>query len=99
MKSVNNLSYNSYLTIQVNEYFLNELKSMFNNKLMITKDELSEVLNLSSRTISNKMSNGTLNIKFIKLGNSMQSAVMFPIIAVAEYLTKEMQEEKTLIAS
>jgi len=98
MKAVNNITYNSYLTIQVNEYFLNELKSRYNNKLMISKNELSEVLNISSRTISNKMSNRTLNIKFIKLGDSMQSGVMFPIIAIAEYLTNQMQEENICVA-
>lgn len=98
MKAVNNPTYNSYLTIQVNEYFLNELKSRYNNKLMITKNELSEVINLAPRTISNQMSEGKLNIKFIKLGKSMQSTVMFPIIAVAEYLTKKMQEENIFVA-
>ena len=98
MKAVNNPTYNSYLTIQVNEYILTELKNMFDNRLMITKNELSKVLNQSSRTISNKMSNGTLNIKFIKLGSSMQSGVMFPIIAIAEYLTNQMQEENILVA-
>jgi hypothetical protein len=98
MEAVNNPTYNSYLTIQVNEYLLIELKNMLDNRLMITKNELSNVLNQSSRTISNKMSNGTLNIKFIKLGSSMQSGIMFPIIAVAEYLTNQMQEEYILVA-
>jgi len=98
MKAVNNITYNSYLTIQVNEYFLNELKSRYNNKLMIDKNELSEVLNISSRTISNKMSEGTLKIRYIKMGTTKQSGIMFPIIAVAEYLTNEMNEENLLVA-
>ena len=98
MKAVNNITYNSYLTIQVNEYFLNELKSRYNNKLMIDKNELSEVLNISSRTISNKMSEGTLKIRYVKMGTSKQSGVMFPIIAVAEYLTNEMNEENLSVA-
>ncbi len=98
MKAVNNITYNSYLTIQVNEYFLNELKSRYNNKLMISKNELSEVLNISSRTISNKMSEGTLKIRYIKMGTTKQSGIMFPIIAVAEYLTNEMNEENILSA-
>ena len=59
---------------------------------MLTKNGLPEVLNQSPRTISNKMSTGVLDIKFIKLGNSMQSGVMFPVFAVAEYLTKELCE-------
>ena len=98
MKAVNNITYNSYLTIQVNEYFLNELKSRYNNKLMIDKNELSEVLNISSRTISNKMSEGTLKIRYVKMGTTKQSGIMFPIIAVAEYLTNEMNEENLLSA-
>ena len=98
MKAVNNITYNSYLTIQVNEYFLNELKSKYNNKLMISKNELSEVLNISSRTISNKMSEGTLKIRYIKMGTTKQSGIMFPIIAIAEYLTNEMNKENLSVA-
>jgi len=98
MKAVNNITYNSYLTIQVNEYFLNELKSRYNNKLMINKNELSEVLNISARTISNKMSEGTLKIRYVKMGTTKQSGIMFPIIAIAEYLTNEMNKENILVA-
>ena len=98
MKAVNNITYNSYLTIQVNEYFLNELKSKYNNKLMISKNELSEVLNISARTISNKMSEGTLKIRYVKMGTTKQSGIMFPIIAIAEYLTNEMNKENILVA-
>ena len=98
MKAVNNITYNSYLTIQVNEYFLNELKNRYNNKLMISKNELSEVLNISSRTISNKMSEGTLKIKYVKMGTTKQSGIMFPIIAIAEYLTNEMNEDYLNVA-
>jgi hypothetical protein len=91
MQAINNNLENSYKTIQVNEYLLNELEKRY-SKLMLTKEELAEVLNQSPRTISNKMSVGTLDIKFIKFGNSKQSGVMFPVFAVAEYLTKKLCE-------
>lgn len=96
IKAINN-TYNSYLNIQVNEYFLNELQKRY-GKLMLTKNELAEVLNQSPRTISNKMSTGTMNIKFIKTGESMQSGILFPIIAVAEYLTNQMHENSEYAA-
>lgn len=96
IKAINNI-YNSYLNIQVNEYFLNELQTRY-GKLLLTKNELAEVLNQSPRTISNKMSAGTMNIKYIKTGESMQSGILFPIIAVAEYLTNQMHENSVLVA-
>jgi len=77
----------SYLHIQVNGYLLNKLKSIY-NKSAINKKELSDVLGLSTKSVSNKMSSGKLSIKHIKLGTTMQSTILFPIVAVAEYLTE-----------
>ena len=90
MKASNNSDYNNYLTIEVNEYILMELKDMFKNRFSITKQELADVLNLTTRTISNKMSNGSMEIKHFKTGKTLQSAVMFPLFAVAEHLTNEL---------
>ena len=72
--------------IQVNEYILDELRSRY-DKLTLNKTELAKLLNISPRTLSNKISNGTIWIKFTKLGTSKQAHVVFPIIYVAEYLT------------
>ena len=88
-QAVNNSTYNSFLTIQVNEYILDELKERYSN-FLLTKEDLADVLNLSPKTISNRMSSGSLDIKFIKLDNSKQGGIMFPLIAVAEYLTERL---------
>ena len=88
-QAVNNSTYNSFLTIQVNEYILDELKERYSN-FLLTKEDLADVLNLSSKTISNRMSSGTLDIKYIKLDNSKQGGIMFPLISVAEYLTERL---------
>ena len=80
---------NAYLneSIQTNLYVLNELRKSY-DKLTIDLEELSNVLNLSKRTISNRLSTGELKIKYIKVGNSMQAPIRFPIISVAEYLSQ-----------
>lgn len=92
MKATNNNDYgqNNYLTFEVNEYILNELNRRFGDKFALTKDEVASVLNITSRTLSNKMSNKTLHIRHFKTGKTLQSAVMFPLFAVAEYLTNEL---------
>lgn len=80
---------NDYLneSIQANLYILNELKKTY-EKLTIDLEELSDILNLTKRTISNRLSTGELKIKYIKLGNSVQAPIRFPIISVAEYLSQ-----------
>ena len=85
-----NLTHITQITIEYNEYIYEELKKLYPKKINLGKDELAEVLNLSSRTISNRMSLGTLKIKHIKTGSQMQSGVVFPLVAVAEYLTYEL---------
>lgn len=90
MQAVNNTTYKSFVTIEYNEYIYNELKNMFPQSINVNKKELGVVLNMAPKTITNKMSDGSLNIKFIKTGKSMQSGVLFPIVAVAEYLTKQL---------
>jgi hypothetical protein len=90
-QAVNNSTYNSFRTIQVNEYILNELKERYSeSNFLLTKEDLADVLNLSPRTISNRMSSGSLDIKFIKLDNSKQGGILFPLVAVAEYLTERL---------
>ena len=77
---------NSFLTIQFNEYIMDELKKLYDD-MFLTKAQLAKVLNLSVGTLSNKMSEGSIDSKYIRLGNTMQSPVRFPIVYVAEYLT------------
>jgi hypothetical protein len=91
-------THKSYLDIRVNAYILDELKERFGNQLMITKKELSPVLNLSVQTISNRMSLGTLKIRYIKYGQNQQSGVRFSLLAVAEYLTEELCYSVPLVA-
>lgn len=86
------------LHIHTKEYILNELKKIY-DKLTINTKELADVLNLSRKTISNKISNGEIQIKYIKLGSSPQAPIRFPIIAVAEYLTEEIRKVEPFIES
>lgn len=88
-QAVNNSTYNSFKSFQVNEYILNELKERYCN-FLLTKEDLADVLNISPRTVSNKMSSGSLDIKYIKLDMTKQGGILFPLINVAEYLTERL---------
>ena len=92
MQYINNPTYNSFITIQYNEYIHDELVKLFPNTLNLSKKELAKVLNLSVGTVSNRLSEGTLDVKYIRTGESMQCGLLFPIVAVAEYLTKQLCE-------
>lgn len=81
----------SFLNIQVNEYILSYLLKKY-NKLTLTKKELGDELNLSVRTITTRLSLGTLPIKYKKHGETKQAPVVFPLVYVAEYLTNEIYQ-------
>ena len=87
---MHNLTHKSHISIDYKEYILDELRSIYSKRINLNKKELAEVLNLAPKTISNRMSDGTMIIKHIKTGKSMQSGVVFPLVAVAEYLTNEL---------
>lgn len=82
------LSRNSYLDLNVKEYFLDELRSKYNRRA-INKKELAYELTLTPKTISQRISLGTFPIKYIKNGKAKQSSVFFLINDVANYLAKE----------
>jgi hypothetical protein len=55
-------------------------------KLTITKSELSEELGVSVRSINNAIVRGSGVPEYIKMGESKNSTVVFPIVNVVEYM-------------
>jgi len=57
------------------------------NKATLTKKELAHELNLSIHTINARIVKGLDLPDYKKIGNAKNSKVVFPIVAVAEYLS------------
>lgn len=55
-------------------------------KLSISKIELSVELGISVRSINNAIVRGSGIPEYIKIGESKNSTVMFPIVNVVEYM-------------
>ena len=55
------------------------------NKLYISKNELANTLGVSVGTINNKLK----EIPHVKLGNTRQSRVLFPIDKIKDYLNDQ----------
>lgn len=62
---------------------LDGLVKQTDGKVLLSKDELKNLLGVSRTFVDNMMTNG---LSYIKLGKSKSSKVMFHLTAVANYL-------------
>jgi predicted DNA-binding transcriptional regulator AlpA len=56
------------------------------NKTTLSRKEVSQELSISLSTLERSLNDGTLPIRYKRIGNSQKSRYVFPIKSVADYL-------------
>lgn len=72
------------------EIFINDINKYnpkFKNRIALNQSETAEILGVSPGTLENWRREG-IGIEYIKTSNSKKSRVLYPKIAIAEYLTR-----------
>jgi len=79
---------NSFPTFDVKEYIFDELYARY-QKETLTRKELAYELNISHKSLANRIYKGTMCIRYAKSGTSKQAPIHFPILYVAEFIAYE----------
>lgn len=78
-------------TERIEEYLLNKY-----NKSVISKKEYANENGISVSTVDNHIAKNEGVAKYIKLGNSKNAKILFPIIEVAKFLSKTVEVDNEL---
>ena len=78
-------------TERIEEYLLNKY-----NKSVINKKEYANENGISVSTVDSHIAKNEGVAKYIKLGNSKNAKILFPIIEVAKFLSKTVEVDNEL---